>query len=182
MKKLKLTLFLFLLSVLYSNLLNAQNSNVYSYNFSINVYDRSLIRINPSTSFELKLLSSLAGSSMDPAINNSSYLQLTSIPPINVSRRITAKISGTVPLGTMLTLYAVKQSGLGDCGTASSIKTLNTTQNQTIIDGIASGYTGSNTGSGFQLYYTLQVDPANYSKLKATAGSAVTVTYTIVNN
>lgn len=163
-------------------------ANTISYNFSINVYDVSLIRINPSTSFSLSLLSSQAGGSMSPVTNSSSYLQLTSIPPENVSRRIMAKIQSStnpngVPPGTKLTLYAVKQTGYyGIVGDAAPEITLSLSSNGLLIDNIASGYTGTSSGQGFRLYYTLQVDPATYSQLKATQTISAVVVYTISNN
>ena len=168
---------------IFSPFIGLTAANIHSYTFSVNIYDISLIRINPSTSFNLNLLSTEAGGSMTSITNKSTYLQLTSIPPAGKTRRITTIISsGNIPAGTMLTLLAVKKTGVGDVGITSSILTLNKTANQTLIDGIASGYTGTNTMEGFELNYTLQVNPATYSQLKATQSMSITITYTIANN
>jgi hypothetical protein len=158
--------------------------NPYSYTFSINVSDISLMRINPSTTINLNLLSTQAGSSTGDNVDNSSYLQLTSIPPNSITRRIMATISsGSIPAGTKLTLYAIKKSGtIGTCGTAQSEKTLSSSSNETIIDAIGSGYTGSLAEQGFQLFYTYKVDNATYAQLRATQSIALIITYTISNN
>lgn len=172
------------INVLYTVKVHAATT---SYNLSINVYDVSIIRINPSTTFSLNLLSSQAGGSMSSAPNNSTYLQLTSIPPENVTRKIMAKIQSStnpngVPPGTKLTLYAVKISGYGDVGIPSPEIKLSLSSNELLIDNIASGYTGTSTGQGFRLYYTLKVDPATYSQLRSTQTISAVVVYTISNN
>ena len=152
--------------------------------YTINISDISLIRINPYTSISMNLLASVAGETMIPKTNSSSYIQLTSIAPANQTRRIMATISsGFVPSGTLLTLYVANCSApIGTCGTASGTITLLKNVNTTIINGIGSGYTRTTSTSGFNLTYTWQVDPAHYADLHAIGTVPITVTYTISSN
>lgn len=156
------------------------DTNVYT----INVYDISLIRINPLTNISMNLLASVSGETMSPQSNSSSYIQLTSIAPANQTRRIMATInSGFVPLGTILTLNVANcNAPIGSCGNTSGIITLLRDVNTTIINGIGSGYTGNSSTSGFNLTYTWQVDPAHYADLQAINTVSITVTYTISSN
>lgn len=160
-------------------------AQVYTTNvFTIQVNDITLIRINPYAIINMTLLAANAGESMAPKTNNSSYLQLTSIAPINQTRRVMAVISsGHVPAGTMLQLTAGScASGVGARGTPTSTITLQRLNNQTIINGIASGYSGTNTGNGFNLSYTWQIDQNNFQNLKAVLSVPIIVTYTISSN
>jgi hypothetical protein len=160
-------------------------AQVYTNNvFTITVNDISLIRINPYAVMNMKLLASTSGESMAPQTNSTSYLQLTSIAPLNQSRRVTAVISsGIVPAGTILKLTVPNStSGTGNYGTAGVNITLLRGTNQTIINNIASGYTGGNTGNGYNLQYTWEVDQNTYKQLRAVLSVPIIVTYTITSN
>lgn len=157
---------------------------VYTTNvFTITINDISLIRINPYAVINMSLLASTAGESMAPKTNSTSYLQLTSIAPANQTRRIMAVISGgTIPAGTLLRLTASNSSGVGNFGVPSSTITLVRVTNQTIINNIASGYTGGSAGNGFNLTYTWQVDQSTFQFLKAVLSVPIIITYTITSN
>ena len=157
---------------------------VYTTNvFTITVNDVSLIRINPYAIINMTLLASSAGESMAPKTNSTSYLQLTSIAPLNQTRRVTAVISsGFVPAGTMLRLTVGNSSGVGNYGVPASTITLLRGTNQTIINSIASGYTGGNAGNGFNLTYTWQVDQSTFQQLRAVLSVPIIVAYTITSN
>ncbi|MDP4276361.1 MAG: hypothetical protein Q8914_01890 [Bacteroidota bacterium] len=178
MKKWMISL-LFVYPLLHSGPLEAQvlASDV----FTVNVQDVCLIRLNPVTTINMSMLASVAGQSMDAVSNSSIYLQITSIAPTSQTRKIAVIISaGTVPAGTLLKLTpGTCTSGAGTRGNPSSTITLNKTANQTLIDGIGSCYTGTATGSGFNLTYTWQVDQANYALLKSVASTPIVVTFTI---
>jgi hypothetical protein len=152
--------------------------------FTIVINDVSLIRINPLSSISMNLLASVAGETTSPKSNNSSYMQLTSIAPLNTTRRITASItSGFVPAGTLLKLTASNcTSGNGTRGTPAGQITLIKNVNTTLINSIGSGYTGTASTNGFNLTYYWNVDPANYDKLRAVASAPITVTFTITSN
>ena len=181
----KRTLALILLSLILSiGTLKAQSS--VNSTFTITINGLSLIRIYPlSTTIAMTLLTNNAGESMLPKTDATTYLQLTSIAPLNQTRRITAIISsGTVPGGTLLkvTPAACTNVGGGSFGTPSSQLTLNKTSSQTLINGIRSGFTGSGITNGFKLTYTFMADPANYNKLYRTSVNTIIVTYTMVVN
>jgi len=151
--------------------------------YTVTINDVSLIRINPYAIINMNLLASAAGESMAPKTNSTSYLQLTSIAPANQTRRVMAVISsGTVPTGTMLRLTASSSSGVGNFGLPASTITLQRGTNQTVINNIASGYTGGNTGNGFRLTYTWQVDPATFRYIRAVLSVPIIITYTITSN
>lgn len=150
--------------------------------FTVNINEISLIRINPLSNINMYLLASIAGESPGPKINNSSYLQLTSISALNQTRRITASYTGTMPPGTYMTLSASTcTTGAGNRGTPSSTLTLSNT-NQTLINNIGSGYTGTSTGYGYRLTYTWQIDPNNYNLLNAIQNVPIVINYTVINN
>jgi len=157
---------------------------VYTTNvFTVIVNDVSLIRINPYAIINMSLLASTAGESMAPKTNSTSYMQLTSIAPHNQTRRVMAVISsGYVPAGTMLRLTVGNSSGVGNFGVPASTITLQRITNQTIINSIASGYTGGNTGDGFNLNYTWQVDQNTFNQLRAVLSVPIIITYTITSN
>lgn len=159
-------------------------SQVYTTNvFTITVNDVSLIRINPYAIINMTLLASTAGESMAPKTSSNSYLQLTSIAPLNQTRRVTAVISsGFVPAGTKLSLTVGNSSGVGNYGVPASTIDLLRGTNQTIINSIASGYTGGNAGNGFKLTYTWQVDQSTYQLLRAVLSVPIIVAYTITSN
>lgn len=153
-------------------------------NYTININDVSIIRINPYAVMNMSLLATTAGETMTSQTNATSYLQLTSIAPVNQTRRITAAItSGMIPPGTKMDLTVSNgTSGVGNCGTAGTTITLLRFVNQTVINNIASGYTGGNTGNGFKLAYTWQVDQNTYGQLRSVLSVPIIITYTITNN
>jgi general stress protein CsbA len=159
-------------------------AQVYTTNvFTVTINDVSLIRINPYAVINMSLLAATAGESMAPKTNSTSYMQITSIAPVNQTRRVMAVISGgTVPSGTLLTLTVGSSSGVGNFGVPASTITLQRVTNQTIINSIASGYTGGSAGNGFNLTYTWQVDQNTFQLLRAVLSVPIIITYTITSN
>lgn len=151
--------------------------------YTVTVNDVSMIRINPYSIINMSLLASAAGEAMAEKTSSSSYLQLTSVVPLNQTRRVMAVISsGTVPTGTMLKLTVGSGSGVGNFGVPSSTITLQRGINQNIINNIGSGYTGGSTGNGFNLTYTWQIDQSTYQYLRAVLSVPIILTYTITSN
>ncbi|HET9571271.1 MAG TPA: hypothetical protein VFP20_07695 [Bacteroidales bacterium] len=151
--------------------------------YTVNISDLSLIRIYPIRSISLHLYALEAGKAPTSTSTSSTNIQLTSISPLNQTRRVTAAISsGVVPPGTLLKLATYNcTSGLGALGSASPTITLNGS-NQTIINNIGSCYTGSGIGNGYNLDYLWEVDPVNIHLLKSVANVQLLITYTITNN
>jgi hypothetical protein len=151
--------------------------------FSISVNQCACIRVYPVKTIRMSLLCNNAGEPMGNKIDNSTYMQLTTILPIAQSRKLTAKITaGTLPLGTLLKLTATPcTTGDGNFGNCSSI-TLNKTSAQTIITNIGCCYTGNTTTSGYNLVYSFEPDPLNISKLFRSSARTITITYTITGN
>jgi len=152
---------------------------------SITVEEVSLIRIYPATEISMNLLSDVAGESMAPITNSATYLQLTSIAPANETRKVMASIANytNIPSGTLLKLTLTScTTGAGAFGSPTSTITLNKSSNQTIINNIGSGYTGTYSNYGFRLNYSWEVDPTNYASLQATSAASITITYTISTN
>lgn len=172
---------LFLLFIAMSAYFEAIGQSVVTETVTITVEEVSMIRIYPSTTISLNLLASVAGESMSPKTHSGTYLQLTSIAPAYENRRITALITyGQVPAGTLLKLTpSMSTSGAGTRGSVSSTITLNRSNNQQIISGIGSTYTGTASSNGYRLNYSWEVDPANYASLQATSAVSLLVTYTI---
>jgi hypothetical protein len=82
----------------------------------------------------------------------------------------------------MLLLTVGNSTGIGNFGVPASTITLQRVTNQTIINSIASGYTGGTTGVGFNLSYTWQVDQSTFNQLRAVLSVPIIITYTITSN
>jgi hypothetical protein len=156
-------------------------SQVYAYsNFTITVNEICNARIYPAGTIYLGLLASRAGTSMDTKTNASTYFQMTSIIPATQKLKVSANVSGIIPAGTKLQLTVGPcTTGDGARGNVSSSVTLATNSPKDIITNIGSCYTGTTATSGYNLYYSWGVDPANVALLKATPTVTVTITYTV---
>lgn len=152
-------------------------------NFTINIQEVHLIRINPLNQISMNLLATVAGETMSPKTNSSSYLQLTSIGNSQTRKVLVTLQSGTVPAGTLLTLVpSICTTGEGNRGEISSTIALKNGVNNTLLENIGSGYTGTASNNGFRLNYTWQVDPSKFALLKATNSVPLTIKYTITEN
>lgn len=152
-------------------------------NFTINIQEVHLIRINPLSEISMRMLASVAGETMIPKTNSTSYLQLTSIGNSQTRKVLVTIQNGSVPTGTLLTLMpSTCMTGAGNRGEITNMITLKNGVNNTLLENIGSGYTGTATNNGFRLNYTWQVDPAKYALLKAISGVRLTIKYTITEN
>ncbi len=110
--------------------------------------------------------------------NSQLYLNYSSIVTSGKTNTIAAKVSGLVD-GLNINLN-VGTNAIGEAkgatGTGQS-QTLGT-QGKTVVSGIGSCYTGSGSGKGHKLEYSIEVNQADYSKIAA-KNNDITVTYTI---
>lgn len=162
-----------------------------TYSFSIRIPDIKMVRIirpgYANTTLNLELRAFQAGAPVDlsgTAVDNTSWLQMTSIAPLNENRRVTAQVSNgtTVPLGTLLKLSATAcTTGEGARGSSYSNLVLSSSTAKTLIDGIGTCYTGTTNTSGYNLTYTWMPDPDNIEKLVAFSSYQIYVTYTLTS-
>lgn len=166
-----------------------------TYSFQIKIPDIKTMRIvrpnYASTTLNIELRALKAGAPVDlsgTSVDNTTWLQLTSIAPLNENRRVTAQVTNgtTIPLGTLLKLTAANcTTGEGDRGSAYSNIFLSSSTAYPIIDGIGSCYTGTSTvsgsTSGYNLTFTWMPDPANIDKLVAFSSYQIYVTYTLTS-
>ncbi|NBA87317.1 hypothetical protein GVN16_16200 [Emticicia sp. CRIBPO] len=142
----------------------------------------ALLDIEPSGSVSLNFTSpSEAGNILgSSSTNNSKWINITSAVASGVTRKITARISGTAPAGVRLRVSAasVAGSGAGTRGTPGSALFL-TTSDQILINGIGGGYTGTGNTNGFNLTYSLDIQTYNLLKSGAYTFSVV---YTLADN
>jgi len=90
-------------------------------------------------------------------------------------------VDGELPSGLGLTLDAsiTAESGQGNLGQSQGRVTLST-ENQSIVEGITTCYTGDGTNKGRQLAYQLVALDA-YKTINATTNMSITVCYTITD-
>ena len=119
-----------------------------------------------------------AGDPMASQTDNSLWLNVTSIVNSGNTRNISVKIDKVV-LGLDVKVVAATYSGLGNgnWGTPNPEFALTTTD-QTLVNGITSGYTGDGAENGYQLTYTVDPDETAFDALEASSPSLV-VTYTL---
>ena len=131
----------------------------------------------------LTLSTLVAGTAVPTVSNSNMYVRISSLVPGNTNRMITVHItSGTVPLGTRLTLKAalsINANGAGRSGSVVSTPIILTAIDQPLVTGIGSYYTGTGPTDGYRLTYTWgPYNPAtDYQLIQATA---VPTTLTIV--
>ncbi len=89
--------------------------------------------------------------------------------------------NGNIPQGVVLTVAAneAQGSGQGDLGTSGSVVQLNT-NNQVLINGIGTCYTGKGVGQGCQLIYALQ-SSGQALDLAQINSESLTICYTIAD-
>lgn len=112
-------------------------------------------------------------------MNYSSVVGSTTDP----SRTVSAKVSaGTMPGGMLLkvTAAADASNGGGTVGSSAGEITLSTS-NQTVVSGIGTAYTGDGVSNGHNLYYSLELDGANYADIDFDEATTLTILYTISN-
>lgn len=153
-----------------------------SYAYTIRIKNIKLIRVVGPSTINLVINTSIAGSSIMSATfarDSSSYLQMTSIVPENVQRRIivTAK-DGAIPTGMKLELSAGECfTGLGDLGNVKiSPVPLEVNIGKDLITGIGSCYTGT---SGYRLTYSFGPDPNYVGTIMFNTQNYVSIVYTL---
>lgn len=161
-----------------------------TYSFQIRIPDIKIMRIirpgYANARIDMELRAFQAGAPVDitgTAVDNTTWLQLTSIAPLNENRKVTVQVTNgtSVPLGTKLKLSAANSTtGEGARGTAYQNLEL-TGSSLTLIDGIGSCYTGTTNSSGYNLTYTWMPDPATINQLVAFTSYQLYVTYTFVS-
>lgn len=158
------------------------------YTFKITINDIKTMRIiTPGLSGDISLIlfTSEAGAPVQTSPNSTdshSWLQVTSISPVGVYRKIQVSItSGGIPSGTLLKLSAADcTTGEGSRGTATTTPfPLLKYTNSTLVSGIGSCYTGKLEKNGYNLTYSLELDPANLRAISSFTRNIIIVTYTI---
>lgn len=168
--------------------------NVGSHDISLGIPEVAMLDIESTSGSNTISLGATAPSDAgDPldfsATNSSLWINYSSIvnSTNDLTRSVSAKVSNnTVPSGMLLNL------SLGDATSTNSGGTLGTTTNgstpialtandQQIVSGIGSCYTGSPELNGHQLTYSIDADATNYEDLVANSVS-VTIMYTLSDN
>jgi len=151
-----------------------------SHDVILQISEICVIDVAPAGSITLTLGTvTTGGDTPADATNNTKYLQYTSLVPSGETRRITAALDSgeSAPAGTALRVQA---SGIsGNEGTPAGQITL-TDSATDLVTGIGSCATGTGATDGAQLTYTFTV--TDFSQLEVTAGSTVTVTYTLTDS
>lgn len=120
-----------------------------------------------------------AGNPIQGNIDNSLWLNVTSIASSGNARNISVKIDETIhgiDLNVISNPYS--GSGFGSWGTPNSELTL-TTNDQTLVGGITSGVSGQGPFNGYNLKYSAKSNNSNYGEITSSSADEVTVTYTL---
>jgi hypothetical protein len=167
--------------------LSAQDTRTDNHQITITVPNVALLDLETSGARNFTAAYTATAEAGDPltapATNNALWLNYSSIIPSTVtSRRVDVKASALVAGVDISVTAGTSATGFGTKGTPTAPVTLTTTD-QPIINTIGSAYTVSGAAKGHQLTYGFTVLDANYGNLRAnTTGTAVTVTYTLVDN
>ncbi|MBL7814149.1 MAG: hypothetical protein JNL70_04010 [Saprospiraceae bacterium] len=150
---------------------------------SISLPSVALLDIEPNNSaISLSLTAPTEGGNQLTATttNNSKWLNFTSAVSTGTTRRIGVQMSGSLPNGVNLKLTTANYagSGAGNRGSAVSIVYLSGSQ-QTIVNNIGGGYTGTGSNNGYNLTYSLEI--SNYALLRSQSAT-VTLVYTLIDN
>ena len=154
-----------------------------SVNISTTVPSIALMDIAPNnTAFNLNIVAPTeAGSivTINPT-NSTKWINFSSAVVTGTTRKITAQLSGTLPVGLNLKLIVSNFAGIGSgtTGTSSGTLFLSGTA-QIIINSIGGAFTGDGSGNGYNLNYSLEI--ADYSLLKSQT-STFSIIYTMSDN
>lgn len=120
----------------------------------------------------------------DDSKDNALWLNYSSVVAKGKTRKVTAKVGGTLPGGMdlMLKTNTYSGNGKGKNGQVSNSAAQKLSGSETeILKEIGSCYTGNGVSNGHNLEYSLQLqnaDDANYQNLES-GSFDITVTYTI---
>ena len=112
--------------------------------------------------------------------NSTKWVNFSSAVATGITRKITAQLSGTLPVGLNLKLVVSNYAGIGagTLGTSSGTLILSGTA-QLVINGIGGAFTGNNSGNGYNLNYSLEI--TDYALLKSQT-STFSIIYTMSDN
>ena len=174
-----------LLSVLIVGISTAysQDSNTDNHTVTIVMPQIALLDIEPAASKNISITMvapTEAGDPLASQTDNNLWINVTSIVAALSTRDISVKIDAPIDgLDLKVVSAAYSGSGFGSWGTPQAEITL-TAIDQTLVSGIKSGYTVDGVNNGYNLTYTSSVDPsANFGDIVSTAGTDITVTYTM---
>ncbi len=137
-----------------------------------------------SATVNLTLTPTTAGNAVVSSVADSTArVLISSVVAEAQTRTLTAKISaGSVPAGTYLNLVAQTPNAtfVGTAGTFAAEIQLSATD-QNIITGIGTCYSGTSSDDGYKMKYTYGVPESTeqYDLIRASGGSAVTITFTL---
>jgi len=191
MKKLSIILSSILVFGVTISAMAENNQSTAKHDIKVGIPSYSLVGVSSASSITLEPgLPSLAGEGLNfsasSASDESVWLNYSSILSGKSSNSISVSMTGdNLPSGVTIELVASEDAGKGqgDTGNAKQTKITLNGNDQDIITGIGNCYTGTGSGSGHQLTYSLKMsdEKANYDKL--TSGDfETTVTYTITDN
>ncbi len=195
MKNLSLTLATFFL-VFGTLTVNANNGNGNTgnkdkaeHNIKVGIPSYSLVGISSDATITLEPAApETAGQGLDfdveSASDNSVWLNYSSIIK-NSANSISVSMKGdNLPNGVTIELVAEEDAakGKGDTGKTDEKTSVLSTQAKEVVSEIKNCYTGTGTGSGHQLTYTLKMEETseNYKALTA-KDFETTITYTITS-
>ncbi len=154
-----------------------------SVNISTTVPSIALMDIAPNnTAFNLNIVApTQAGdiATINPT-NSTKWINFSSAVVTGITRKITAQLSGTLPVGLNLKLVVSNYAGVGLGTLGASSGTLNLSgTSQIIINGIGGAFTGDGINNGYNLNYSLEI--TNFSVLKSQTAT-FSIIYTMSDN
>ena len=160
------------------------------HDIKVGIPSYSLVGVSSTSSIDLKPgVPTVAGEGLNfsasSASDESVWLNYSSILKGKTSNSISVTMTGNLPSGVSIELIASPDAGKGkgETGSAKETKITLDGQGQDIITGIGNCYTGTGSGSGHKLTYSLQMSNEDVNYKKLTSGTfTTTVTYTITDN
>jgi len=160
------------------------------HDIKVGIPSYSLVGVSSTSAIDLKPgVPSAAGEGLNfsasSASDESIWLNYSSILEGETSNSISVKMTGDLPSGVSIELIASSDAGKGkgETGSAKNTKITLDGQGQDIITGIGNCYTGTGSGSGHKLTYSLKMSNEDVNYKKLTSGTFTTnVIYTITDN
>ena len=161
----------------------SQDNNSDNHTVSIVIPQISLLDIEPEGANDITITMTVpaeAGDLIASETDNNLWLNVTSIVASGNTRDISVNIDVPITgLDLKVVSSAYSGSGFGSWGTPQNEITL-TSVDQTLVSGIKSGYTANGANNGYNLTYTAEPNASsNFGDIVSTAGSDITVTYTL---
>jgi hypothetical protein len=154
-----------------------------SVNISVTVPSIALMDIAPNnTAFNLNIVAPTeAGNiaTINPT-NSTKWINFSSAVVSGLTRKITAQLSGALPVGLNLKLVISNYAGIGGgtLGTSSGTLFLSGTA-QIVINNIGGAFTGDGSNNGYNLNYSLEI--ADYTLLRSQS-KTFSIIYTMSDN